>query len=173
MLKNRKNCHGEPVESMILLSKVALRQALGDALANFSKTLLVVFFLSLVGCSQKEDNGDKLTLLGGILLLNSPRQTGDFNCNTFPSPVTFAEFQNLMDTLNTSVSKCSECHGVNTAQSNFIITNYNSVLERVTPNSPNTSTLYFKVRPGGAMNVYSNSQVNQAIYCWISNGAKP
>jgi len=139
----------------------------------FYLSTLTFFCVSFVGCFQKEDNDDKLALLGGLLYVNSQRQTGDFNCNTFPSPVSFVEFRNLIDTLNTSVSKCSECHGVNTAQSNFIITNYNSVLERVTPNSPNASILYFKVKPGGAMNVYSNSQVNQAIYCYIANGAKP
>ena len=63
--------------------------------------------------------------------------------------------------------------GVNTAQSNFIITNYNSVAERVNAGSPDSSVLYFKVKAGGSMNAYSNENVRQAIYCWIANGANP
>ena len=136
--------------------------------------LLILLNLQYLNCTSKDkSNNKKKILLGGLLLLSSQNRGVDYNCNTSPSPKSFSEFQTAIDTLNTSGYKCSECHGVNTAQSNFIITNYSSVLERVNPSNPSTSVLYFKVKPGGAMNGYSNSNLNQAIYCWIRNGAVP
>jgi len=135
--------------------------------------IILLPFLFLLSCTNKKKDNKEILILGGLLYLNSQKKVGDFNCNSSPSPNTFAEFRSAIDTLNTSAYKCSECHGVNTAQSNFIITNYSSVLERVNPSNPSTSVLYFKVKPGGAMNGYSNSNLNQAIYCWILNGASP
>ncbi len=140
----------------------------------FLLVLPFTLLLPFLNCINKEKKDNKKVLLfAGLLYVNSQNKAGDYNCNTSPSPKSFAEFKTAIDFLNTSAYKCSECHGVNTAQSNFIITNYSSVSERVNAGSPNTSTLYFKVKPGGAMNAYSNTQVNQAIYCWIANGANP
>jgi hypothetical protein len=135
--------------------------------------IILLPFLFLLSCTNKKKDNKEILILGGLLYLNSQKKVGDFNCNTSPSPNTFAEFRSAIDTLNTSAYKCSECHGVNTAQSNFIITNYSSAAERVNAGNPDSSVLYFKVKPGGSMNAYSNANVRQAIYCWIANGANP
>lgn len=137
------------------------------------KQIWVLFLLLIFACSRSTNKSDKNVLILGLLYLNSKNSQADYNCNTSPSPKTFAEFKTAIDTLNTSGYKCSDCHGVNTAQSNFIITNYSSVGERIIPSSPKTSVLYFKVQPGGSMNGYSNANVSQAIYCYIANGANP
>ncbi len=144
------------------------------SLKSFSFFLFFFLVFNLSSCNNnKKNNNKQLLLLGGLLYLNSQNKVTDFNCNTAPSPKSFAEFKTAIDSYNTSSFKCSECHGVNTAQSNFIITNFSSVSERVNASSPDSSVLYFKVKPGGTMNAYSNANVRQTIYCWIANGANP
>lgn len=131
-----------------------------------------ILFLSLylLSCEEKKDNS-KQNLLIGLAIFNSSRNTGvDFNCASSPSPKNFSEFTENIDRLNTSSTKCSGCHGANTATANFIITNYSSVLERASAGNPNASLLYLKVKSGGSMAQYSNTDVTKAIYCYINNG---
>lgn len=131
----------------------------------------LISFISYFSCSENKKKENKnLQLASGLVLLSAQN---DYNCSTSPSPTNFTDFKTAIDSFNTSGYKCSECHGVNTATANFIITNYTSVVERINPGNPKTSVLYFKVKPGGAMSGYSNAKVNQAIYCWILNGANP
>jgi hypothetical protein len=137
---------------------------------SFALFFLLFFHSS---CSNKKKDNKEIIILSGLLLLNSQKKAGDFNCSISPSPKSFAEFKSALDSLNTSAYKCSECHGTNTAQSNFIITNFSSVAERVNVGNPDSSVLYFKVKPGGSMNSYANENVRQSIYCWIANGANP
>jgi len=132
-----------------------------------------LILLSLITCSRSNDSKNNNALIISLLYNNYKNSQSDYNCKTSPSPLSFADFRTAIDTLNTSGYKCSECHGANTAQANFIITNYSSVGERVLPGNPKGSILYFKVQPGGSMNAYSNANVRQAIYCWIANGANP
>jgi hypothetical protein len=131
-----------------------------------------IFFTScnLVTEDKDLENTRNLSLL---YLLNQRlgKRGIDFNCNTSPSPRSFNEFLQQIDTFNTSSSKCSGCHGATTAQANFIITNYTSVLERISGVDPSLSLLYLKVNTGGSMAIYSNSTLNQAIYCYILNGS--
>jgi hypothetical protein len=128
-----------------------------------------LFVFVLFSCEEKKN--DNQTILIGLAIFNSSRNTGvDFNCGTAPSPKNFSEFTETIDRLNTSTTKCSGCHGATTATANFIITSYTSVTERASANNPNGSLLYLKVKSGGTMAQYSNSDVTKSIYCYINNG---
>ncbi len=131
---------------------------------------ILILSLSIFFCSEKKDNSRQNFLLA-LAVFNSTRNSGtDFNCLTSPSPRSFAEFTETIDRLNTSSTKCAGCHGANTATANFIITNYTSVSERASGGNSNRSLLYLKVKTGGSMAQYSNTDVTKAIYCYINNG---
>jgi hypothetical protein len=132
---------------------------------------LLLFQCSLFEKDKEKEKETRNKLILGLFFLNSQRQSGvDFNCNTSPSPKSFAEFQSALDNFNTSSTKCSGCHGNDTATANFIITNYNSVDERADAGNPGNSLLYFKVKPTGTMAPYTNPNINKTIYCYILNG---
>ncbi len=62
----------------------------------------------------------------------------------------------------------SGCHDGTTR---FNTTNYAQVRALTNPSSPTTSFLYTQTK--GSMAIYSNANLDKAIFCWIQGGSNP
>lgn len=87
---------------------------------------------------------------------------------TFNCSVQIPSFSSLAQAGTTN--NCSSCHSGSSAQANFDVTSYSSVIARVQVGNPEGSLLYQKITTG-SMKGNSTPSINQAVYCWIKGGA--
>jgi len=133
------------------------------------KIFLVCFFslFTLFGCQKNSsDKQESKKILLGLALSSltntKPITSQQITC-TASDPTSF-------NSLLTKLSTCQNCHSGTSPSANFDITSYTKVQSFVKPGDPTNSFLYKKVTTG-SMSVHSNANINQAIYCWILNGA--
>ena len=121
---------------------------------------LGLFLIVILNCSQKKKSPDYSSLY--------PLITGQSTTPTCSATPSFSTLAAAGTTTN-----CISCHGIGgTAQALMDITSYTSVKSHVTIGNPNNSSLYAKITTGN-MATYSNSSINNAVYCWILGGANP
>ncbi len=133
------------------------------------KIFLVCFFslFILFGCQKNSsDKQESQKILLGLALSSftntKPTTSQQITC-TANDPTSF-------NSLLTKLSNCQSCHSGANPSANFDITSYSKVSSLVKAGDPKNSFLYQKVTTG-SMAVHSNASINQAIYCWILNGA--
>jgi hypothetical protein len=67
-------------------------------------------------------------------------------------------------------AKCASCHSASSSTAGVDMTSYTSVSAKVIAKDPEGSALYKTIK-NGTMAKYSDSSINNAVYCWILAGA--
>lgn len=134
------------------------------------KTILLILTL-LINCQSKNsDEEEKKRILAGVLISRFATGSSSTTSSNVSCAVATPNFSTLASAgVNSSCGR-SGCHSGSSPQSGYDATSYSSTLSRVTARNANGSLIYQKVN-GGSMAPYSNSQINQAIFCWIQGGA--
>lgn len=133
-------------------------------------SISIIILISFMNCESKSsDDEENKRILAAIALSRFTTTTSTTNtacANTAPT------FSSLATAGVTNTCARSGCHVGSSPASGFDATSLTSSTSRVIARNPNGSLLYQKVN-GGSMAVYTNSQINTAIFCWIQGGALP
>lgn len=117
--------------------------------------------------SKSSDEEERNRLLAGIALNRYLAAAPSTNTSCTTSAPTFSSL--AAAGVTTSCAK-SGCHIGSSPASGFDATSFSAASSRVTAKNPSGSLLYQKVN-AGSMSVYTSSQINTAIFCWIQGGA--
>ncbi|HMV41429.1 MAG TPA: hypothetical protein PK079_02920 [Leptospiraceae bacterium] len=138
-------------------------------------TVSALFLLiTLFNCENKSsDEEEKKRLITGILINTATGSTSSASSSSSTAcSVSTPAFSSLASAGTTTNCARSGCHVGSSPQSGLDMTNYSSVLSRVSSKNPSGSILYQKIN-GGSMQQYTTSQITTAIFCWIQGGALP
>jgi len=128
---------------------------------SWAISAVFLIFMSGINCADKRySDVEKQKIIQGIIVGKVTGSSGSaISCT---SSVSFSG-------LGFS-SKCGSCHSGGNLSGGLDVTSYNSTVARVSSGSPGGSTLYNKIN-GGSMSQYSDTTMNNAVYCWITSGA--
>lgn len=128
---------------------------------SWAVSAFILIIISGMNCADKKYSDiEKQKIIQGIIIGKATGSSGSsISCT---SSVTFSG-------LGLS-SKCGSCHSGGNLGGGLDITSYSSMAARISSGSPEGSTLYTKIN-GGSMSSYSDSTINNTVYCWIKAGA--
>lgn len=127
--------------------------------------LSTIALLSFYCADNKYSDIEKEKILQGLVVKNLTGTSGS-GAITCSSSVTFSSLASAGLT-----SKCASCHGSSGAKGGVDVTSYSSVTAKVTTGNPESSVFYNSIKAGGSMAAYSDTTLNNAVYCWIKGGA--
>lgn len=131
---------------------------------KFITILISLIAFAGFNCADKKYSDiEKVKIMQGILVMAASGSSGTaVSCTT---SVTYSS-------LGTSglTSKCASCHGPGNKSAGYDVTSYAEASKAISSGNPDSSKLYTKVN-GGSMASYSDTALNNAIYCWIKAGA--
>lgn len=126
----------------------------------------------MLNCESKSsDDEEKKRILAAIALSRFLGSSGS-TLNASACATTAPTFSSLASAGVANTCARSGCHVGSSPASGFDATSLTATTSRVIARNPSGSLLYQKVN-GGSMAVYTNSQINTAIFCWIQGGALP
>lgn len=124
--------------------------------------ILIIAFISFWGFNCTDNKYSKIEnerILQGIIFSEGD---GAVSCTTTP------KFSDLSS--SGLSSKCGGCHGSGSPKGGVDVSSYSSVSAKVSGSSPEGSIFYTAIK-SGSMSSYSDSTLNNAVYCWIKGGA--
>jgi len=126
--------------------------------------LSVITFIGFNCADNKYSDIEKEKILQGLVVQNLTGASGS-GAITCGSSATFSSLASAGMT-----SRCASCHGSASPKGGVDVTSFSSVSAKVTAGNPEGSIFYTAIKTG-SMASYSDTTLNNAVYCWIKGGA--
>ena len=140
--------------------------------------MLIICITILFSCTNTKESDLKkkfqedqilFTIVSSSINNSSTCTKPNISCNGTNNIKSFSTLKTILTTDYSGKGNCARS-GCHTGSAQFDITSYNSTINYVKSGNPECSTIFLKVY-NGSMTTYSNTQIHESIYCWISNGS--